>query len=186
MKNKPSLLIVHVAGLRADGTPDEAGRKRLDKAASLIRDGEYSAIAIIGGKSKRCSSHAQAYANFLHLIWVEAASKVVIVRASSTNANREIEASEFGIVEWVTNQDGFRSTFRIGIIGYDLFLRRMKDVFNHLDFENVEMIESGEKPAYNKAMDLLLLWLSKIDPTWGWLCLPLHWLSIFLIERPSK
>lgn len=162
MKNKPSLLIVHVAGLRSDGTPDEAGRKRLDKAASLIRDGEYSAIAIIGGKSKRCSSHAQAY------------------------ANREIEASETEIVEWITNQDGFRSTFRIGIIGYDLFLRRMKDVFSHLDFENVEMIESGEKPAYNKAMDLLLLWLSKIDPTWGWLCLPLHWLSIFLIERPSK
>jgi len=185
--NVCDLLILPVAGMTEECKPDEAGTDRINATVIAFLEKKCDSVCVIGGKTSRyCIGIAGAYRNALSHKPILAPESIAFYDASATNIARDIEAALLKIDDAIARKGHIRRTAKIGIVSYPLLRRRMGVILRHFGFENIVEYESCEKPAYNPILDLLLLWLTYLDPAWRGICLPLNWWTTRTINKPAN
>lgn len=154
--------------------PTSHGQRRCDKLIEMWMRGEIGHVAIVGGRRVMgIPSEAEVYRDYM--CSKGCCRAIVIADASETCTNRDIPAV-MGMIN--THMNNLKvgltaKTIRIGAVSYKEHLDRIEMFLRHLGFRNIVRIESGDEAGWGPALEWLFTTITRVDPEWQWLGLPL-------------
>ena len=175
-RKKFDLIIVPTVGCE-DGEPTYAGTLRLSTSVGMCMTGVASAMAILGGYRKYGPGEASAYFSWVQRNPAYDEEIVRLVKNDETCTPRDLWRVLSDIRICLENLHLNWRTAKIGVCTYEAHFERIRVTLTHLGFksENIIWIDSNEPESYSRFMENLLLFVTRIDPTWQWLGRPLAW-----------
>lgn len=182
------LVIVHTCGFEP-GTkaPDVSGLSRIHRAASILKANENDSVVDDPGYKKKyvafVGSIAKSYESFFRKRYPEYAHLIAFSDCHCKITNRDLEAADSRIWQFFLDHGSpsihhARLFDLIGMISHpDHINDIIKPVLKSLGYCNLIPYPTNEKRPYSAIVQILLKWITKVDPRYKWLGLPLVWMT---------
>lgn len=155
-ETKVGLVILLTGGIVGDA-PSDHGKLRIAKARKVAEENGCP-VLVLGGIRDHGMSEAQVYARAMH--W--AGDIRVIARAAATMTAVDLRECRADIVRLAAKDQA------VAVVSNPRHAARAAVTLNWLGYQNVSIVDSGERSPYSVAKEAVLYALTRLDPGFIW------------------